>query len=128
MRFRSIAKWPSQLLAVAILCLALVGCQRTARNLSLDEDKAKEACETFLTAWKSGGSYVDLEPDITSKDEDWDAKRKLVAFKLLPNEFSDGANLHIPVRLTLKEGQGAEYDTDVIYIVGTSPMITVFRE
>jgi hypothetical protein len=50
-----------------------------------------------------------------------------VAFELLPNEENDGTNLHIPVELTLKDDKGKESKPKVLYIVGTSPVVTVFR-
>lgn len=122
------AKQPEKRQVLALLCVMLIGCSHSARNLSLDKEQAREACKTFLTAWKNGDTYIDLEPDITGRDHDWDAKKKLVAFELLPNETNDGTNLHIPVRLTLKDTQRRETQTVGTYTVGTSPVVTVFRE
>ena len=118
--------WTRRLLV--LLCLVIPGCSSEGRTLSLDKEAARDACQDFLTAWKTGEKTSELAPDIIGRDEDWDAGQKLVNFELLPNEMDGGSNLHIPVRLTLKKVQGGESQLNVTYIVGTSPQVTVFRE
>jgi hypothetical protein len=121
-----IAKWSRWLV---LLCVVLAGCSGgEGRTLALDQDAAREACKEFLNAWKSGEKSDDLQPAIIGKDEDWSAGAKLLEYELLPNEMDGGSNLHIPVRLTLKNAQGSESKLDVTYIVGTSPKVTVFRD
>lgn len=110
------------------MILAGSGCGYSARNLSLDPDLARRSCTELLDAWKGGKTVKDLLPAITARDEDWEGGAELVAYELLPGETSDGTNLHIPVRLTLKKPKGKETKTDVTYVVGTSPVVTVFRE
>jgi hypothetical protein len=107
--------------------MTAVGCGQSARNLSLDESKAKNACTVFLNAWKDRKKSVDLKPAITGKDEDWEAGRKLASIELLPDERSDGVNPRVPVRIVLKDDAGAESQQQATYIVGTSPVVTVFR-
>ena len=113
----------------AALCavMLLAGCQRGAQSLSLDEQQAREACRSALGAWKEGKKPGDLTPGIVVGDETWDAGKKLIDFELLPGERSDGTNLHLPVKLTLQDEKGKESKTEVLYIVGTSPVVTVFR-
>jgi hypothetical protein len=112
-----------------LLCLLSVGCGGgEGRTLSLNKDAARDACTEFLEAWKKGGKSADLQPAIIGKDSDWEAGQTLTGYELLPNEMDGGSNLHIPVRLTLKNAQGREEQQDVTYIVGTSPKVTVFRE
>jgi hypothetical protein len=114
---------------LAALCLSFTGCaQQEGRTLALDEDVAKDACVEFLDAWKGGGNRADLEPDIYGRDVSWDAGDKLLNYEILPDEKDGGSNLHIPVRLTLKSKQGRESKVDVVYIVGTTPKVSVFRD
>ncbi|MEY3460204.1 MAG: hypothetical protein RL215_3361, partial [Planctomycetota bacterium] len=44
---------------------------------------------------------------------------------LRDEETSDGSNLHIRVQRVFEDG-GAKSESRVIYIVGTSPVITIF--
>lgn len=114
---------------LTLLCCAVFagGCGHSARNLSLDPDLAKKSCVTFMEAWKAGKRVGDLHPDIIGRDEAWEGDFKLVRYELLP-ETSDGTNLHIPVKLTLKNPKGKESQETVTYVVGTSPKVSVFRE
>ncbi len=105
-----------------------VGCGYSAQNLSLDQDQARQACETFLKAWQKGGTSKALEPEIVGTDEAWKAGMKLVSFEVLPDEFNDGTNLHMKVKLTLADDSGKTSETNVTYVVGTSPRVTVFRD
>jgi len=114
--------------AILLGCVAIVsGCGHSARNISLDAEKAKQSCVTFMEAWKAGKQVADLKPGIIGRDEAWEGGFKLVSFELLP-ETSDGTNLHIPVKLTMQNPKGKESVSTVTYVVGTSPVITVFRE
>lgn len=117
------------------LCLVMVsscfsllaGCERNARGLSVDNAAARDACQTFLTAWKDGKKSQDLAPKITGKDSDWDSGYLLESFEILPEERSDGANLFFTVRQTVKTPTGAVQQQEVGYVVGTAPVVTVFR-
>jgi hypothetical protein len=118
----------------SLLCLLpLAGCGRTGgRDLSLDAEQARQSFNTFLETWKQGktaGDLKALEPSIIAGDEDWSAGAKLVSYKVAPQEFNDGTNLHLTAELQLngknskKSGKAA-----VSYVVGTSPVITIFRK
>ncbi len=113
------------------LCVLLVvtaaGCQKTARNLPLNQPQAREACTEFLTAWKDGKKIADLKPKIIGRDSDWEAGKKLDTFEILPEEKADGPNLLLTVRRTLKDDKGRSIKQEVTFVVGTSPVITVFR-
>jgi hypothetical protein len=114
--------------AAMCLCFLAVGCQPTARNLTVDEPQARAACEQFLTAWREGQQLDDLPPHIIGGDYQWSNGVKLISFELLPKTHNDGANLHIPVRLTVQKPKGGESQSEVMYTVSTSPAVTVFRE
>lgn len=115
------------LLGCAAVTAVAAGCGHSARNLSLDPEKAKKSCTAFMDAWKGGKRIEDLHPDIIGRDEAWEGDFKLVSYELQP-ETSDGTNLHIPVKLTMKNPKGKEVKETVTYVVGTSPKVTVFRE
>lgn len=121
-----IAKFPGWLL-VAVVSMVLAGCEQNARSLTVNETSAREACTTFLTAWKEGKKAEDLAPKIIGKDSDWENGRILESFEILPGERSDGANLYMKVRRKVKTAKGAVLDQEVGYVVGTSPVVTVFR-
>lgn len=111
-----------------ICCLVgLSGCEQNARSLSVNKEGAREACQTFLTSWKDGKQITDLKPKITGRDSDWEAGKTLESFEILPEERTDGANLFLKVRRTVKAPQGAPEKQEVEYVVGTSPVVTVFR-
>jgi hypothetical protein len=119
----------SAALAVAVTVVAAAcGCEQTARDLALDEQQARDACTTVLDAWKADRRPEELKPDVIASDYDWKSGRKLVAYEFLPEETSDGTNLNIPVKLTLKDAQGKESTARATYTVGTSPVVTVIRD
>jgi hypothetical protein len=113
------------LLVVASLLQA--GCERNARSLSVNETAARDACTEFLTAWKNGKKAGDLAPKIIGKDSDWDNGKTLESFEILPEQRSDGANIHFKVKRTVKTVKGVTQEQEVGYVVGTSPVTTVFR-
>jgi hypothetical protein len=117
-----------RLAALALVCAVTLGCQRTARDLSLDPEQARAACTTFLDAWKDGKQPDELQPGITGADFEWASGHKLVSYEVQPEEFNDGTNLHINVQLTLQDKEGKESSSNALYIVGTSPVVTVFRK
>lgn len=117
------------------LCLSLsllAGCGKvSARNFKVDESLARESLQAFLEAWKSGSQVASLKERsvaIHGMDEDWQRGVKLADFRLLSDEFNDGANLHIKAQLLLVEKRNRKRKATVTYIVGTSPLVTVFRE
>ncbi len=114
--------------AVLAFMATTCGCDTSARSLHLDEGQARESLATSLEAWKAGKKPGDLKPDIVIGEWDWKAGKSLVDYEVLSNEKNDGTNLHIPVRLTLKDAKGKSYKAEVVYVVGTSPVITISRE
>ena len=116
--------------ASLLAIVALAGCKQGARSLPLDQDVARQSLETFLKSWKEGKKPADLKnatPSIVVGDPDWEAGKTLVDYKRLPEERSDGTNLHTSVEATLTDASGATRTRTINYIVGTSPVITIFR-
>jgi hypothetical protein len=122
-----IAERPRWMLALTISCVVLAGCGRSARSLSLSQPKAREACIAFHAAWKEGKKVGDLAPKIIGRDSEWELGKTLESFELLPEQHSDGTNLHMKVRRILKDDKGREIAQEVAFVVGTSPVVTVFR-
>jgi hypothetical protein len=122
--------WLAVLIAVSAFC----GCGRvSARDLDLNEEVAHASLERFFEAWKSGQSQTDLGPDIIAADEAWEAGARLLSFKIQPSGLNDGTNLHITAELVLAQPGNAPRAKSgkpkrVTYVVGTSPVITIFRE
>jgi hypothetical protein len=116
-------------LLVVLTALATVaGCSQ--RPASVDADRAREALKLTLDGWKKGdtpASLKDGSPSITAQDLDWMTGAKLVDYQVTGEGKKVESNLYIPVKLTLKTKQGKEVKKDVSYIVGTSPIVTVFR-
>jgi hypothetical protein len=118
-------------MAVVLFSTILLGCNQGARSLALDKDLARQSLNKFLQCWADGGEAKSLsvqKPSIIGRDPAWDQGTKLAAYSLV-QESSDGTNLHITAELHFKsavEGQETE-SRHIRYVVGTSPVITVFR-
>lgn len=130
MRWLKTAHAPLACAFLMLLCLsASSGCGHNARDLKLDKEAARQSLTAFLDCWKEGQSPETLQsrqPAITGRDFDWEAGRKLVRYAL-GEEANDGTNLRITAELVLATARGEAPKKTVDYIVGTSPVITVFR-
>jgi len=112
-----------------IAILMLVGCQNTPRPSN--NATAVQSLEKMLETWKSGGKAEDLKntsPSIIAVDDDWEKNVALSNYRIQPNPFDDGVNLHFTVDLMLKNKQGKDVKKQQVYIVGTNPVITIFRK
>ena len=100
-----------------------VGCGSSA---PVDAPKAKRALVAALDAWKRGDKPDSLKP-VVVQDMDWMGGAKLVSYELGDGK-DDNLNLRCPVKLKLVDADGKEVEKTVTYMVGTSPVTTVFRE
>lgn len=119
-------RFVSVLLLLAPLALSGVGC---GPSVTLDGDLAHESLRQALDAWKSGAeprSLQEAQPPIVVGDDAWSAGAKLVDYEILGEGRNDGMNLHCPVRITFERG-GRQSTREVMYLISTSPVITVFR-
>ncbi|HEX6984760.1 MAG TPA: hypothetical protein VF170_05255 [Planctomycetaceae bacterium] len=122
---------PSWAVLAAILLALLfgaVGCGHNARNLSLDKAVAHDSLQTFLDTWKRGGTPEELKAgptEIIVGDPDFKAGKPLAGYRVLPEEFDDGTNLHVTVELEVKDASRTR-KKQVTYVVGTSPVVTIF--
>lgn len=86
---------------------------------------------TVLDAWKAGKKPEDLakqNPKVVVQDMDWIQGAKLSDYKVTENSVPKDANLISEVELKLVGTDGKEKKKTVKYIVGTSPVLTVFRQ
>jgi hypothetical protein len=117
-------------LVAIVICGFAVGCSKE-RVAPVDEPGAREALRTTLESWRNGdliGAIKDRSPSIVAQDMDWEAGRTLIKYEVLDEGRNESVNLRIPVDLTLRDQAGKEVKKKVKYVVGTSPVITVFRE
>ncbi len=111
-----------------LLLLSLGGCHQGTDSFALDSDVAHVALEKAMQAWVDGKMPADLQPEIIIGDVDWNNGRKLVSYEILTREVTtDGSNLHIPVKRRFKT-KGKSSESKVAYIVGTSPVVTIFPQ
>ena len=97
-------------------------------SFPLDSELAYASVEKAMKAWVDGKKPEDLKPAIIVGDVDWLGGKKLVSFEILTqNETSDGSNLHIPVKRKLSV-KGKTSESTVAYVVGTSPVVTIFPQ
>lgn len=97
----------------------------------VDSGVARKTLVEALDRWKSGQKPDDLQkstPAIVVQDLDWLGGAELVAYEVVGDGEPLDANLLARVKLTLKGKDGKEVEKTVAYLVGTSPVLTVFRD
>jgi hypothetical protein len=97
----------------------------------VDVELARESLRAALESWKNGepiNALRDGSPAITVQDFDWKTGFALLQYEIQGDDKEDSSNLHCPVQLTLRDLQGREVKKKVTYVIGTDPIITVFRE
>lgn len=117
-------------LAGLLSCGCFWGCSENGVK-TVDAPGARQALRTTLEIWKKGGpigSLKDQNPSIVAQDMDWEAGAALIKFDVLDDGQDGSVNLRVPVELTIKDKAGKEVKKKVKYMIGTSPVITVFRE
>jgi hypothetical protein len=115
---------------LALAALMVAGCGAYNKPMPLDKQVAKDSFKAFLDAWKAGEQQTALKdktPSIVGGDPDWGAGAKLIDYKVVEQEKDDGSNLHPTAELVLQTAEGRQ-TSKITYVVGTSPVITVFRE
>ncbi|MFO1064953.1 MAG: hypothetical protein U0892_13900 [Pirellulales bacterium] len=114
-----------------LLCGALLGCGGyKAADHKVEGTSARRILEDVLTGWKDGKSvdeWQEKKPPIVVQDMDWKGGAKLESFEILGDGEAIDANLHCRVKLKLKMPNNSKADKTVEYLVGTSPVATVFR-
>lgn len=111
-------------IAGVLLSFLCAGCGGESASHALDEELARSSVQKAMQAWVDGKKPEDLKPEIIVGDSQWTSGQKLVSFEVVTEEeTSDGSNLHIRVKRKFDNGE-----SKVTYIVGTSPVITIFPQ
>ena len=105
--------------------ILFVGCSSgDAPSYPLDKELARSSVQKAMEAWVSGKTPKELQPDIVIGDTAWENGKKLTSFEIVADEeTTDGSNLYIRVKRKL----GSE-ESKVTYIVGTTPVVTIFPQ
>ncbi len=119
------SRLPLRGIVVVLLVFSVWGCsQGDMPSHPLDQELARASVQKAMQAWVDGKTPKDLNPEIVVGDSSWEQGEKLVSFEIATNEeTSDGSNLHIVVKQKFDES-----DSEVTYIVGTSPVVTIFPQ
>lgn len=113
------------------VALALSGCGDGRSSPPVKVDVARETLRATLEKWQAGATPDSLQqetPKIVVQDFDWSGGARLIAFEVLNGDEPVDANLIAKVKLTLQTGEAAPAEKTVTYVVGTSPVLTVFRD
>jgi hypothetical protein len=95
------------------------------------EEAARDALKSALDSWKSGRKAEDMRnesPEVIVGDSDWKHGRRLVGYEIAGSGSFDGKNLRVPVKLTLAHPPRGNRTVIANYIVGTQPVVTLFRD
>lgn len=115
---------PRRGVLTVLLVFGLCGCSQETPSHPLDPELARASVQKAMQAWVDGKTPEELKPEIVVGDPAWGQGKKLVSFEVVASEeSSDGSNLHIPVKRKFDSEE-----SEVTYIVGTSPVITIFPQ
>lgn len=109
----------------------LAGCESRNPVFEVRPDQARTTLIAALDGWKVGRTIEEMQaekPSIVVQDVDWMGGQLLEDYELLGDGKPMGANLSIEVRLKLKDPAGKVTEKNVWYLVGTDPVLTVFRD
>lgn len=115
---------------VLICAIVLVGCS-SGNPHPVKVDVAQQTLESTMESWKEGKTPDDLKgesPSVVVQDMEWSSGAKLLAYEIIGEGKPVDANLVAKVKLTLSNAEGKETEKTVTYVVGTSPVLTVFRD
>jgi hypothetical protein len=113
---------------VAAVLIHTSGC--AGGGIPPTEDAARESLVKALDAWKAGRTAIEMRnesPEIIVGDSYWKHGLRLVGYEIGSGTF-DGKNLRVPVTLTVAQSPRGHRKVAVKYIVGTRPVVTIFRD
>jgi hypothetical protein len=114
----------------ALVSTGVSGCggySAAAHRVAADE--ARSTLDAVLKSWQEGetpDAWQQKTPAVVVQDMEWKSGVKLISFEMLESQAID-ANLHCRVKLILDTPQRGQVERTVKYLVGTSPVLTVFR-
>jgi hypothetical protein len=114
---------------LGLLAAACAGCaDKSYSKYVPSEDKARQALEAALSAWRDGkkpGAIEGAPVAVQAVDSRWQRGEKIAGFEILNEEANEGPRL-FSVRLTLQRPAGKQV-TVRYYIVGKEPL-WIYRE
>jgi hypothetical protein len=123
---------PAPRLAAAWLLAATIACSGCGGDSAeaVDPAMARQTLASVLDGWKSGDPCSEWQarsPKIVVQDFDWQAGLKLKSYEIMGEGDPRDANLYCQVRLMLADPARGDVQKTVTYVVGTDPVLTVFR-
>lgn len=116
--------------ATLLMFMLFAGCESAATAHRVNGDLARQILADVLQGWRDGGKPEDWKsktPSVVVQDMEWMTGHKLIDFEILEEGELIDANLHCQVKLTIADANQATQVKTVTYLVGTSPVCTVFR-
>lgn len=109
----------------------LSGCRSKASiEHRVEQSVARDTLKSVLNSWQDGAtpeSWQKKSPQVVVQDMDWKSGAKLKSFEILGEGEAIDANLYCQVKLRFSPSHNGKSESQVTYLVGTSPVITVFR-
>jgi hypothetical protein len=119
-------------IATLLSSFALAGCgSGPYESAPVNPQIARETLNAALESWKEGATVESLKadsPSIVVQDFDWAGGAKLLDYDVLDDGKPESANLVARVKLSLEDKEGTKSEKTVTYLVGTAPVLTVFRD
>jgi hypothetical protein len=110
--------------------LALAGCGDSVPKEELD--RARDAVQSGLTAWKQGEKIAKLKtasPPVEFTDDNWHPGQfKLLDFEIKKTEGKPGTPLRCTVFLSMQDRKGKKIEKDVVYEVRPGSPTVVARD
>ncbi len=131
MKHRPTAPRPTRRrLAFALALIALVGCGGSDVPVATTEDKARETLDLALTSWQKGMTVDQMKaatPSIAIRDPKWSRGDTLKKYEVTGPGKPSASERQFTVILWLADADGKETREQVTFLVGTDPVLTVFR-
>lgn len=121
---------PRRGLALAAALIALAGCSGGSAPAVADQGRARQTLDLALESWRKGEDVETMKrasPAIVVVDPRWASGARLTKFSVEGEGKPSGAERAFTVTLWLANPQGKESREQVVYKVGTDPILTVFR-
>lgn len=101
------------------------------RAAAVDPELARTTLREVLEHWKQGGTMEELQErarPVVVQEAHWSSGQVLQDFAVVDEGRIEDANLFSEVELTLvPQGGGSPIKKKVTYVIGTDPVLTVFR-
>lgn len=114
---------------LAFILLALVGC-KSSLDAPVDPNRAQQAIEGALEAWKQGESPTALQqksPPVYFNESEWKAGKSLVEYQIGPVSLH-GRQGRCEVQLSLRDSAGKVTKRTIGYLIDTTPQVVITRE